>query len=75
MSPKPIVTIIGPTAAGKTALAIDLAREIDGELVGTDSMQAVSGMNIGTAKPTSQELREIRHHMLDVWSIGHRADV
>ena len=75
MSPKPIVTIIGPTAVGKTALALDLARELDGELVGTDSMQAVSGMNIGTAKPTSQELGEIPHHMLDLWSIDHRADV
>jgi len=75
MSAKPIVTIIGPTAVGKTALALDLARELDGELVGTDSMQAVRGMNIGTAKPTPQELGQIRHHMLDVWSVAHRADV
>ena len=75
MSAKPIVTIIGPTAVGKTALALDLARELDGELVGTDSMQAVRGMNIGTAKPTPQELGQIRHHMLDVWSVTHRADV
>jgi tRNA dimethylallyltransferase len=75
MSPKPIVTIIGPTAVGKTALALDLARELNGELVGTDSMQAVSGMNIGTAKPTPQELGQIRHHMLDLWPIAHRADV
>ena len=75
MSPKPILTIIGPTAVGKTALALDLARELDGELVGTDSMQAVTGMNIGTAKPTSRELGEIPHHMLDLWPIDHRADV
>ena len=75
MSAKPIVTIIGPTAVGKTALALGLARELDGELVGTDSMQAVRGMNIGTAKPTPQELGQIRHHMLDVWSVAHRADV
>ena len=75
MSAKPIVTIIGPTAVGKTTLALDLARELDGELVGTDSMQAVRGMNIGTAKPTPQELGQIRHHMLDVWSVAHRADV
>jgi len=69
------LTIIGPTAVGKTQLAIQCARELDGELVGTDSMQAVTGMDIGTAKPTVAELGDIPHHMLDVWPMSHRADV
>jgi tRNA dimethylallyltransferase len=60
---------------GKTQLAIECAQRLDGELVGTDSMQAVSGMDIGTAKPTDAELGSIRHHMIDVWPMSHRADV
>ncbi len=75
MSHKPVLTIIGPTAVGKTKLAIECALALNGELVGTDSMQAVTGMDIGTAKPTVQELGDIPHHMLDLWPIGHRADV
>lgn len=69
------LTILGPTAVGKTQLAIECAQRLDGELVGTDSMQAVSGMDIGTAKPTDAELGSIRHHMIDVWPMSHRADV
>jgi len=75
MKSQPVLTIIGPTAVGKTALALDCAREIDGELVGTDSMQAFTGMDIGTAKPSAAELGGISHHMLDIWPISHRADV
>lgn len=75
MSPSPILTIVGPTAAGKTHLAIECARVLNGELVGTDSMQAVTGMNIGTAKPTMEEMGTTPHHMLDLWPISHRADV
>jgi tRNA dimethylallyltransferase len=71
----PTLTILGPTAVGKTKLAIACAERLDGELVGTDSMQAVIGMDIGTAKPTAEELGRIRHHMLDVWSMSHKADV
>jgi tRNA dimethylallyltransferase len=71
----PTLTILGPTAVGKTKLAIECAERLDGELVGTDSMQAVIGMDIGTAKPTAEELGRIRHHMLDVWSMSHKADV
>jgi len=69
------LTILGPTAVGKTQLAIECAQRLDGELVGTDSMQAVFGMDIGTAKPTDAELGSIRHHMIDVWPMSHRADV
>lgn len=75
MSPQLTLTIIGPTAVGKTQLAIECAQLLDGELVGTDSLQAVTGMDIGTAKPTHEELGSIRHHMLDVWPMSHRADV
>ena len=75
MYPQLTLTIVGPTAVGKTKLAIECAEQLDGELVGTDSMQAVSGMDIGTAKPTAAELGRIRHHMIDVWPMSHRADV
>jgi len=75
MKSQPVLTIIGPTAVGKTALALNCAREIDGELVGTDSMQAFTGMDIGTAKPSAAELAGISHHMLDIWPISFSADV
>ncbi len=75
MYPQLTLAIVGPTAVGKTKLAIECAEQLDGELVGTDSMQAVSGMDIGTAKPTAAELGRIRHHMIDVWPMSHRADV
>ena len=51
---KPILCIAGPTASGKTALAVALARELDGEVVSCDSMQIYRRMNIGTAKPTAE---------------------
>jgi tRNA dimethylallyltransferase len=63
---KPIVVIAGATATGKTALAIELARDLGGELVGADSMQVYRGFDIGTAKPTRAELGPIRHHLVDV---------
>ncbi len=62
----PIICIAGPTASGKTALAVELARELDGEVVSCDSMQVYCRMDIGTAKPTVQERRGIVHHMIDV---------
>ena len=61
-----IICIAGPTASGKTALAVSLAEKIDGEVVSCDSMQIYKGMDIGTAKPTSEEMRGIPHHMLNV---------
>lgn len=61
-----IICIAGPTASGKTALAVALAKEIDAEVVSCDSMQVYRGMNIGTAKPTLDEMQGIPHHMLDV---------
>lgn len=61
-----IICIAGPTASGKTALAVELAKELHGEVVSCDSMQVYRRMNIGTAKPTPEEMQGIPHHMLDV---------
>ena len=61
-----IICIAGPTASGKTALAVELAKITDGEVVSCDSMQVYKGMDIGTAKPTHEEKQGITHHMLDV---------
>ncbi len=61
-----IICIAGPTASGKTALAVKLAQEVNGEVVSCDSMQVYRGMDIGTAKPTAQEMEGIPHHMLSV---------
>ena len=61
-----LICIAGPTASGKTALSIALAKELGGEVVSCDSMQVYKGMNIGTAKPTTEEMEGIPHYMLSV---------
>ena len=61
-----IICIAGPTASGKTALAVELAKELGGEVVSCDSMQIYKRMDIGTAKPTAEEMQGIPHHMLSV---------
>lgn len=61
-----IICIAGPTASGKTALAVGLAKELNGEVVSCDSMQIYKYMDIGTAKPTKEEMQGIPHYMLDV---------
>ena len=61
-----IICIAGPTASGKTALAVELAKELNGEVVSSDSMYVYRRMNIGTAKPTNEEMGGIVHHMIDV---------
>ena len=61
-----LVVICGPTGAGKTRFAIDLARRFEGEIVGADSMQIYRRMDIGTAKPTPAEQAAARHHMIDI---------
>ena len=61
-----IICIAGPTASGKTALAVELAKELNGEVVSCDSMQVYKRMDIGTAKPTKEEMQGIVHHMIDV---------
>ena len=61
-----VICIAGPTASGKTALAATLAKELNGEVVSCDSMQVYKHMDIGTAKPTLEEMQGIPHHMIDV---------
>ena len=62
----PIICIAGPTASGKTALAVELAKQLNGEVISCDSMQVYKRMDIGTAKPTEEEMQGIPHHMIDV---------
>jgi tRNA dimethylallyltransferase len=64
--PLKFLAVLGPTASGKSALALDLARRLGGEIVSCDSQQVYVGMDVGTAKPTREERREIPHHLLDV---------
>ncbi len=61
-----IAAVTGPTASGKTALAIELAKRLDGEIISCDSMQIYRGMDIGTAKPTKEELAAVPHHLIDI---------
>ncbi len=61
-----ILAVAGPTASGKSALALELARRLNGEIISCDSMQIYRGMDIGTAKPTAEEMSEIPHHMIDI---------
>ena len=61
-----IFCIVGPTAVGKTALALRLAKELDGEIISCDSMQIDKGLDSGTAKPTKEEMAEVKHHLIDI---------
>lgn len=61
-----IYAVVGPTASGKSALALELAKRHGGEIISCDSMQIYKRMNIGTAKPTAEELSQVRHHLIDV---------
>lgn len=70
-----VVAIVGPTATGKSALAIAVARALGGEVVNADSMQLYRGMDIGTAKLSVEEREGVPHHLLDVWDITQTASV
>ncbi|GAA0722435.1 tRNA (adenosine(37)-N6)-dimethylallyltransferase MiaA [Dactylosporangium roseum] len=70
-----VVAIVGPTAAGKSALSLHLAEALGGEVVNADSMQLYRGMDIGTAKLTVAERAGIPHHVLDVWDVREPASV
>lgn len=71
----PVIAVVGPTAAGKSDLAVDLALELGGEVINTDSMQLYRGMDIGTAKLTPEERRGVPHHLLDIWEVTRTASV
>ena len=74
MKPK-VIVIAGPTASGKTALSIELAKKIDGEIISSDSMQIYKDMNIGSAKVTSEEMQGIKHYLIDFLSPEERYTV
>ncbi|GAA1810206.1 tRNA (adenosine(37)-N6)-dimethylallyltransferase MiaA [Luedemannella flava] len=73
--PVPVVAVVGPTATGKTALSLDLAEALGGEVVNADSMQLYEGMDIGTAKLRVGERRGIAHHVFDIWQVTEPASV
>ena len=70
-----VIVICGPTASGKTALSIELAKKIDGEIISADSMQIYKDMDIGTAKPNIEEMQGIKHYLLDCVSPDIRYSV
>lgn len=74
MKPK-VIVICGPTASGKTALSVALAKQINGEIISADSMQIYKYMNIGTAKPTMEEMQGIHHYLINVVEPDHRYSV
>ena len=63
---QPIIAIVGPTAIGKTSISIDVAKRINGEIIGLDSRQIYKGMSIGTAQPSKKELKLIPHHLIGI---------
>jgi tRNA dimethylallyltransferase len=70
-----VVAVVGATAAGKSDLAVEIARHVGGEIVNADSMQLYRGMDIGTAKLTPEQRRGVPHHLLDVWDVTVTASV
>jgi len=70
-----VLAVVGPTASGKSDLAVELALALNGEAVNADSMQLYRGMDIGTAKLTLEERRGVPHHLLDVWDVTETASV
>jgi tRNA dimethylallyltransferase len=72
---RPLVAIVGLTASGKTALAVEVALRLDGEVVNADAFQLYRGMDVGTAKPTLAERRGVPHHLLDVLDVLDDATV
>ena len=72
---RPVITVVGPTAAGKSEFSLALAHALDGEVVNADSMQLYQGMDIGTAKLTISERAGVPHHLLDIWPVTQAASV
>lgn len=70
-----VICIVGPTASGKTGLAIELAKKIDAEIISADSMQIYKGLDVGTAKVTKEEAQGIPHHIIDVCNVEDKFSV
>ena len=70
-----VIAVVGPTAAGKSDLGVVLAQQLGGEVVNADSMQLYRGMDIGTAKLTTEERDGVPHHLLDIWDVTETASV
>lgn len=70
-----VVALVGPTAAGKSALAVQLAQRVGGEVINADAMQLYRGMDIGTAKLSMRERAGVVHHLLDIWPVTQNANV
>ncbi len=75
MKNKPLIIIAGATATGKTSLSIELAKKINGEIISADSMLVYKYMNIGTAKPTKEEMKNIKHYMIDKYDPSCRFSI
>ena len=75
MNKPKVIVICGPTASGKTALSIELAKKINGEIISSDSMQIYKDMDIGTAKPSKEEMQGIQHYLLDFVEPSQRYSV
>jgi tRNA dimethylallyltransferase len=73
--PQPVITVVGPTATGKSGLSLRLAEALGGEIVNADSMQLYRGMDIGTAKLAPAQRAGVPHHLLDVWDVTRTASV
>lgn len=71
----PVIAVIGPTASGKTGLAVNIAKKFGGEVISADSMQIYSELTIGTAKPTEKEMDGIVHHLVGNKSIDEEYSV
>lgn len=70
-----VLVVTGPTASGKSGLALELATRLNGEIIGADSMQIYRDLNVGTAKPTAAQQAAVRHHLVDICEIGERFSV
>src|ERR1700728_2226800 len=73
--PQPVIAVVGPTAAGKSGLSLELAQALGGEVVNADSMQLYRGMDIGTAKLPPGQREGVPHHLLDIWDVTVAANV
>ncbi|MFT5031616.1 MAG: tRNA dimethylallyltransferase, partial [Candidatus Binatia bacterium] len=74
MPPRKPIYLAGPTAVGKSAIALTLAERTDGEIVSADSMQVYRGLDIGSAKPTPAEQARVRHHLIDICDLNETFD-